>query len=984
MMFAVTLATLGAAGQSSAQDLVPVRVIVRKFPNGFCPIPDIGVQFTAISNKVTVEFSANTSYLGTPVEIGLDNLCIADASQVTGNRGQCLNCESYANDTGGDPIPVDMFLFDNFDPNGQVITWLEKFDTNPAGRGWDMTHGAVFSADTSADCGGNPTGGSLKLVSVGPCADSLARTSITVTGLIPGQSYYLTGFWSAPNMTVSGSVHLKIRITDTGYNLSQSAWGASVENQFRITHDGFSRQDHFMVPDGQGGAIALWAEQQNDYDIYAQHFLANGTIAPGWPSNGIALTTFTGDQLKPYAVPDGAGGAIVAWEDRRNGQGDPDVYAQRIRGDGTIAAGWPTPASGGLLIAASVNTAQKDAKMVPTSDGGAVIAWTDGRSGTSIDVYAKRITASGGLATGWTAGGLAVCTAAGNEVLGALASDGADGAFVTFQVHPTSSYDVCLQRVTGAGAIAAGWPASTTTGVAIGSTTGADEIAGGAVPDGSGGVFVSWHAIPESSPRVQRRTSAGALATGWLAGGKLTCASGCDGSVSGSYLVRDGSDGVIVGYKNALSFDHRYFAQRLTGAGVVAPGWPSTRATLTNTLGTKLGEMFASDGLGGAYMSWFESSNTTNAFYAQRISGSGTLPTGWTANGRAISEETGYLGMAATPADSSALLVAFTDFSSLVKAHRIDRHGQMGYPGPSFTSIADHAADQGGSVDLKWSAGDLINVTSFRTGGQYRFWRATEGSQPPVWQLLGNQAATDLCTRVFVAGTPNIAVGGTATKTRYRLEAFEPSTGRSWFSYPDSAFSTDNLAPAVPTGLTGLPGGPGVSLHWHRSTEADLSKYRVYKGSAQVFPINSSTLVGEPTDTAFVAPITGPSYFRLSAVDTHGNEGPAAPPIGPFDPLDVGDAPPAVLALAPPMPNPSSRGTTIGYSLPERAPVTLAIYDVSGRVVRTLVRGEVPAGQHVARWDGADDGGQRVKSSIYFVRFTALGKEFTRRVAMFQ
>ena len=971
---AVTLAAILAASVSSAQDLVPIRTIVRKFPQSFCPIPDLGVQFTAISNKVTVEFSANTSYLGTPIEQSIDDLCIADAFQVQTNIALCSSCESFEGDT------VSMFLFNNFDPSGQVITWLERFDTDPVGRGWDMTHGAIYDPTDYGGACNDP--GSLRLVNNGPCADSLARTSITVTGLIPGQSYNLTGFWSAQQMVPDHS-YLKIRITDQGYNLSQSAWGASAENMFRLTHEGNSRIDHFIVPDGQGGAITLWAEQRSfDYDIYAQHFLANGTIAAGWPSDGVALTTFSGDQVRPFAVPDGSGGAIVAWEDRRNGVSDTDVYAQRIRGDGTIATGWPTAASGGIAIANTLNTNQGGTKMLPTSDGGALLVWTDARSG-SIDLYAKRITASGALSTGWTTGGLALCTAAGDQTNVTIASDGADGAFVAFMDHRGTSYDLYLQRVTGAGAISVGWPAASTGGIVFSNDAG-DEYLGRAIPDGSGGVYISWRNNFDASARVQRRTSSGALASGWLAGGKLTCTSGCDGYASDSYLASDGAGGVIVGYQNDLNFDTRYYAQRLTGAGAIAPGWPSTRTTLTSTLGSKFNEVFASDGLGGAYMTWYESSNTANAIYAQRINGNGGLPTGWGANGKPISTETGIQYMTALPADSSALFIAYTDFSSLVKAYRVDRHGQTGYPGPSFLGVVDHVGDQGGTVDLRWSAGDLINVTSFRTAGQYRFWRATEGSQPPVWQLLGNQAATDLCTRTFVAATPNIAVGGTATKTRYRLEAFEPSTGRSWFSYPDSAFSTDNLAPAVPTGLTGTPGGPGVMLHWHRNNEADLQKYRVYKGTMAVFPTIPANLVGEPTDTSFVAPVTGTSYFRLTAVDTHGNEGSPSVIIGPFNPVDVGGAPSVVLALASPLPNPSSRSTAIGYSLPERAPITLAVYDVSGRQVRTLVRGVIPAGQHVARWDGTDSGGQRVKSSIYFVRLEALGRVFTRRVAMFQ
>ena len=144
----------------------------------------------------------------------------------------------------------------------------------------------------------------------------------------------------------------------------------------------------------------------------------------------------------------------------------------------------------------------------------------------------------------------------------------------------------------------------------------------------------------------------------------------------------------------------------------------------------------------------------------------------------------------------------FDDYTSIPKVHRIDRFARLGNPGPWIKAIADRANDQGGTVDLLWDSGDNENLASFRSSGQFRFWRATEGSQPPVWQLLGTQNAGNLCTRSFGATTPNIAVNGTGNKTRFRIEAYDPSTSRSWYSLPDSAFSVDNLAPAKPTGLT--------------------------------------------------------------------------------------------------------------------------------------------------------------------------------------
>ena len=107
--------------------------------------------------------------------------------------------------------------------------------------------------------------------------------------------------------------------------------------------------------------------------------------------------------------------------------------------------------------------------------------------------------------------------------------------------------------------------------------------------------------------------------------------------------------------------------------------------------------------------------------------------------------------------------------------------------------------------------------------------------------------------------------------------------------------------------------------------------------------------------------------------------------IGPFSPVDVGGAPSVVLALASPLPNPSSRSTAIGHTR-SRAGANHArgLRRLGSPSVDTRARRDPRRAAHVARWDGTDSGGQRVKSSIYFVRLEALGRVFTRRVAMFQ
>lgn len=72
------------------------------------------------------------------------------------------------------------------------------------------------------------------------------------------------------------------------------------------------------------------------------------------------------------------------------------------------------------------------------------------------------------------------------------------------------------------------------------------------------------------------------------------------------------------------------------------------------------------------------------------------------------------------------------------------------------------------------------------------------------------------------------------------------------------------------------------------------------------------------------------------------------------------------LQLEPGYPNPFDRETTIPYALPTPMPVSIDVYDVRGRRVRTLAAGHRAAGRHVVTWDGTDDEERRVAAGIYF------------------
>ncbi len=77
-------------------------------------------------------------------------------------------------------------------------------------------------------------------------------------------------------------------------------------------------------------------------------------------------------------------------------------------------------------------------------------------------------------------------------------------------------------------------------------------------------------------------------------------------------------------------------------------------------------------------------------------------------------------------------------------------------------------------------------------------------------------------------------------------------------------------------------------------------------------------------------------------------------------------------------PNPVTSTATIGFGASVQGPVTLQVFDVTGRVVRTLHRGDVSAGDHSVVWDGADQNGNPVPDGLYLYRLSSPEGTLTR------
>ena len=87
-------------------------------------------------------------------------------------------------------------------------------------------------------------------------------------------------------------------------------------------------------------------------------------------------------------------------------------------------------------------------------------------------------------------------------------------------------------------------------------------------------------------------------------------------------------------------------------------------------------------------------------------------------------------------------------------------------------------------------------------------------------------------------------------------------------------------------------------------------------------------------------------------------------------------------ALLPNVPNPFNPGTAIRFVLPEALEVRLAVYDLQGRLVRTLHGGPAAAGTNEYYWNGADDHGRNVASGVYHCVLRTPDEMLTRRLVM--
>ena len=334
------------------------------------------------------------------------------------------------------------------------------------------------------------------------------------------------------------------------------------------------------------------------------------------------VCTATDDQTNTAIVTDGAGGAIIVWSDNRSG--NYDIYAQRVNAAGVVQ--WQ--ANGVAICTAAGN--QFFPIVISDNNGGAIITWADYRndvSFTNTDVFAQKINGSGQVQ--WAANGVAVCTDNTNQRSARIALWGTGAVCVwSDDRNGTNNSDIYAQLINSNGTVA--W---TVNGIPVCNAT-SFQIDPYLIADGVNSSIITWLDNRSGTYNVYAQRIDATGTAQWSVNGLGICiASGFKGTAR---IVSDGATGAIISWEDARSGNADVYAQKINAAG--AAQWTTNGIIVSNASNLQSQPELIADQSGGAILFWLDYRNgidfSVRDLYAQRIDATGSSL--WTANGLAI------------------------------------------------------------------------------------------------------------------------------------------------------------------------------------------------------------------------------------------------------------------------------------------------------------------------------------------------------------
>lgn len=190
----------------------------------------------------------------------------------------------------------------------------------------------------------------------------------------------------------------------------------------------------------------------------------------------------------------------------------------------------------------------------------------------------------------------------------------------------------------------------------------------------------------------------------------------------------------------------------------------------------------------------------------------------------------------------------------------------------------------------------------------------------------------------------------------------------------------DQAVPVELSSFTADVQGKIVTLRWRTESEVNNAGFEVqpspdgeeFTTSAFVPGHGTTTL---PREYVHQEPIDEPRYYRLKQIDHDGTHE--------YSPVvQAIPAAPDGIELDASFPNPTHGATTISFTIEQQREVSLTVYDLLGKPVKTIASGTMPSGSHSVMWDGRDARGDRVAPGVYMYALKTTDALITRTVTV--
>jgi hypothetical protein len=348
-----------------------------------------------------------------------------------------------------------------------------------------------------------------------------------------------------------------------------------------------------MEHDGAGGAFIAWVDKRDaaDDNIYIEHVLANGTLVHG--GGGLPVVSLPGSQHSAKVTWDGGTGCFVSWVDLRADNAG-DIYLQHY--NSSLGPSFPT---NGQAIASQLNNAEKNPRLSYAGDGNTLLMWEDNRNdpgNTQADVYCQKVSTVNTAI--WGAGGVPVTLAAGNQQQARVLGDGSGGAFFVWQDSRAETYSsIYAQKLNASGVRQ--W--SNDGAVVVDrADVEADAIAPSLRVDQQGGLFVAWGDLSRGSLGIftQHLNAAGQQSFPAEGHDSVWGISGSCAKVK-NLSQPDGTMVFWIDPRNANG-PHVYVQKLARGTG--QPLFPENGLPVDLGLDSQINYQVLADGSGGAYV----------------------------------------------------------------------------------------------------------------------------------------------------------------------------------------------------------------------------------------------------------------------------------------------------------------------------------------------------------------------------------------------